>query len=441
MRRFIAFILFPASIALLTPSCGLFRKSQTARVPPPVTQKPVPQKTPPPPPKKENRPAPYDVKAFAKKVYRPVYNVALFVPLYVDQITSDSSFSVSDRTPLPAASLSGLEFYEGSLLAMDSLQQQHIPLHLFVYDTKSLSHPLSSVLASSRLDSANLIIGSVNSDELRQIAGFARKKQINFVSATYPNDGGITDNPFLTIVNSTLPVHCRAIQDFAQQKFTNKNIVLVYQNTKQDRQNMAYMEEAYKQMQFSRKTPLQPFEWANDTTAEKLLPLLSKDKNNVIILTTLYPQVAVAMISQLIPLTKTYTINVVGMPTLDGNQDLKKSEYHGLNIFYSTPYPYLNLADIPAIKSMMWAFFRRYRSRPSDMAIKGYETLFYFGEMLHRDGMYFNADLSSNAGQLLTDFNFTPIFHSGKDTKTPDYFENTHLYFMKIRDGEVMRAN
>jgi hypothetical protein len=359
----------------------------------------------------------------------------------VDEVTSDSAFSVSSRKPLPEATVSGLEFYEGALLAMDSLQQQHIPLHLFVYDTKSTSRPLGSVLVSAALDSANLIIGSVNSDELKEIAGFAKKHQINFVSATYPNDGGIVDNPFLTIVNSTLPVHCKAIQDFAQQKFTDKNIIVAYQNTSQDKQNMAYMEDAYRKMQFPRKTPLHPFEWANDTTTAGLVPHLSKDKNNVIILTSLYPQVALSMISQLIQLTKAYRISVVGMPTLDGNQNLRKPEFRGIDIYYSTPYPYHKAGDIPAINSMMWQFFRKYRSRPSDMALKGYETLFYFGEMLHRDGMYFNADLGSNAGQLLTDFNFTPVYKSTKDTKTPDYFENTHLYFMKIRDGEIIRAN
>jgi hypothetical protein len=75
------------------------------------------------------------------------------------------------------------------------------------------------------------------------------------------------------------------------------------------------------------------------------------------------------------------------------------------------------------------------------MALKGYETLFYFAELLRHNGMYFNKALNSNTGHLLTDFEFRPIYKTGGDKQPPDYFENTHLYFMKIRDGKVMRAN
>jgi ABC-type branched-subunit amino acid transport system substrate-binding protein len=441
MKRFTTFILYFACIAILLSSCSLFRKIKSTRIPPPVTKQPLPKEEKPAPAEKEAAlPAPFHVKAFAKKVFRPVYNVALFTPLYLDQVTSDTAFSVNSRTPLPGPALAGLEFYEGALLALDSLQQQGIALHLFVYDTKSTSKPLSRILHSNQLDSTNLMIGAVGSDAFKEISDVAKQKQINFISATYPNDAGIRENPFVVIVNSTLRVHCHAIQDFAQQKFSDKNILVVYQNNAQEKQNLQYMQEAYNQMRYSRKSPLHPIEW-KDTSATNLLPHLSKDKNNVIVLTALYPQVALSIIGQLVPLAKTYRISVVGMPTLDGNQNLKKPEYNGIDIYYSTPYPYSNAASVPAIRSMMWQFFRKYRSRPSDMALKGYETLFYFAELLRHNGMYFNKALNSNTGHLLTDFEFRPIYKTGGDKQPPDYFENTHLYFMKIRDGKVMRAN
>lgn len=441
MRRFIIHFGLPAAMVLFLSSCFLFRKNEGTVIPPPVTSKPVEERPAPPPPKNA-LPAPFNVPAFGRKELRPVYNVALFTPLSVDQVLSDTGFSVNNQSPLPPGTVAGLEFYEGAMLAMDSLRQDGIPIHLSVYDTKSRSRPLNRLLSSGQLDSTHLILGSVNSTELKEISAFAKQKKINFISVTYPNDGGIQDNPFLTILNTTLRVHCNAIQDFAQRKFSNKHVVVIYQNNSQEKQNLAYLQEAYTAMTYSGKSALHPFEWTNSTTAKDLSAHLDKDKNNVIILTALYPQVSLSIIGQLIELTQSYRISVVGMPTLDGLADLRKSQYKGIDIFYSTPYPYLHATDNPAITSMMWHFFNKYHSRPSDMALKGYESLFYFGKLLHKDGMYFNADLNDPAGRLLTQFQIQPIYRGGKDTKTPpDYFENTRLYFMRVRDGKVIPAN
>ena len=59
------------------------------------------------------------------------------------------------------------------------------------------------------------------------LARFAAQRSIPFVSATYPNDGGIKQNPFLYIVNSTLKAHCEGIFSYLLQKHGTDNIYLV----------------------------------------------------------------------------------------------------------------------------------------------------------------------------------------------------------------------
>lgn len=442
MKRFLFSGLFAVCLsAFMLSSCFLFKKTPTTPAPPPVTEQPTPKKETPKPPEEKEAPAPFHVKAFGEKIFKPVYNVALFTPLYIDQATSDTGFSVNNTNPLPAGSVGGLEFYEGALLALDTLQAQGIPLRLYVFDTKSPYRTVKSILTSRQMDSVDLIIGSVNSDELREIGNFAEKKKINFISATYPNDGGIKENPFLTILNSTLQIHCKGLQDFLQKKFYNRNAIVVYQNNTQEKQVLKYFQQANKEMTFAGKSALLPFEWTNSTTAKDLQAHLDKNKNNVIVVTSLYPQVSLNIIAQLIPLTADYTINVIAMPTMDGNADLKKSDYKGINIYYSTPFPYVQAVNNPAIKNMMWRFFDKYHSRPSDIALKGFETLYYYGHLLKRGGVYFNSIPPASTGALLTRFNIQPVYRSKDSAKVvPDYFENKQLYFMQIRDGKVNEA-
>lgn len=442
MKRYTIALLSTLFLTVLFSSCSIFKKAQVS---PPVVQKEAPPAVTPPkkeiPPSPKTEPAPFDVPAFAKEIYKSVYNIALFAPLDIDEVVTDTGFSTTSRQPLPPATLSGLEFYEGVLLAVDSLQQEGLSIQMTVYDTKSTTKPLSTVLRGGPLDSANLIIGDVNSNELKGIAAFAKQHQINFISATYPNDAGITHNPFLTILNSTLQIHCFAIQNFAQQKFSNKNILVIYQDNAQDRLNLEYMQEAYNKMNYPFKVPLRPFEWNNNTTAGTLLPYLDKSKDNVVVIVSLYPQVAESIIGQLIPLTKTYQIDVVGMPTLDGDHNLVTNPYDGINIYYSTPFPYYNLSKSNAITSVMWQYFKKYRARPSGMALKGYEAMFYFGNLLRKGGIYFNKNMNDPQSTILTRFNIQPIYKDNKTNEAPDYFENTHLYFVQLRDGKLVPGN
>ena len=84
---------------------------------------------------------------------------------------------------------------------------------------------MASLISSHALDSLQLIIGSVKDEEYGQLARFALQKNIPFISATYPNDGGITENPYLVIVNSTLKAHCEAIFSYMLQNHGSDNIL------------------------------------------------------------------------------------------------------------------------------------------------------------------------------------------------------------------------
>lgn len=436
MMKKSAALLLILAMAFVLPSCFLFKKTQGPRLPAPPKkveqQEPEPQK-------EEQKENPYDVPAFGEKTKKPVYNVALFVPLAVDKVVSDSGFQVGSSHPLPSATLQGLGFYEGALMALDSLRKQQIDIRMHVYDSRSSSQPLSRLLSSGRVDSADLLIGAVNGEAFKALANFSKDRQINFVSATYPNDGGLTNNPFLVIVNSTLRIHCTAIQSFAQQKFNNQKITVVYYDNPQGQRNLEYLQQAY-QKQSGRKTPLHPFEWTNDTAADKLLAKLDKSKTNVIVLTTLYPDVSLNIIGQLAPYAADYNIQIVGMPTLSGLSELKQSTYKGITLYYSSVFPYENLAQYPAMTAMMWRYFNQYHARPSNEALNGYETFYYFGQLLHKKGRHFNASIRNPSGNIMTDFSFQPVYDSDQ-ADPPDYFENTRIYFLRERDGKVTPAN
>ena len=120
-----------------------------------------------------------------------------------------------------------VDFIQGAQIALDTLTLNGKHVEAFIYDSKSFTQPISWLIQNKKLDNIDLIIGSVKDPDYHELANFALQKNIPFVSATYPNDGGILANPFLIIVNSTLKAHCEGIFSYLLQKHGTDKIYII----------------------------------------------------------------------------------------------------------------------------------------------------------------------------------------------------------------------
>ncbi|WP_204271728.1 hypothetical protein, partial [Escherichia coli] len=80
-------------------------------------------------------------------------------------------------TNLPRHILPGLDFYNGIMLAVDSLNKENQPLDIYFYDTKSINEPIDIILDKAEVKDASLIIAAFNNrNEIKDIAEFALQK-------------------------------------------------------------------------------------------------------------------------------------------------------------------------------------------------------------------------------------------------------------------------
>lgn len=96
-----------------------------------------------------------------KKVNR--IQVALLLPFMTNETTQSSATSRF------------VEYYEGLLLAVDSLRNMGTSIELSVYDTGNGTKKVKEILKEDALSNANLIIGAVQNDQIGLIADFAQK--------------------------------------------------------------------------------------------------------------------------------------------------------------------------------------------------------------------------------------------------------------------------
>lgn len=424
------------ALTVLLSACSLFKSSSSSPTAPPTTvTKPKEEEKKKEEKKNEEKAAPFNVPAFAREVKKSAYNIALFAPLYLDSVFTNGT-EISGRT-LPRYVLPGLDFYEGAQLALDSLQQQGVKLNVYVYDSKSRANSINNLTRNKSLDSVDLIIAAVSTPEIQELSNVAKQKEINLVSATYPNDGGVTANPFLLITNSMLKTHGEALQRYLQETFATKNILLFHRNSTFDKRVAADFKADYEKMQSPRKSRIREVIWSDDMTDGELSQFLLADRPNLCIVTALDETNAKAILRKLSVQTGTYPIQIYGMPTWD-IMKFKEPEFKDMQIYYTSPY--FNDKTNTYSRYITDYFKRVYKSRPSDMAFKGFELTWYFVKQLTDKGVYFNSSLNDPSKKVFNNLNYQPVYL--KDGATiPDYFENKNINIIQKNDSSDIRMN
>lgn len=364
------------------------------------------------------------------------YRVGIFAPLYLDSVFSGSNGAYRYGKNFPKFALPGLEFIQGAQIALDSLPMLFNNIDARIFDSKSTTAPVAALIDNKSLDSIDLIIGSVKDQEYFQLANFAKQKNIPFISATYPNDGGITGNPFLIIANSTLKAHCEAIYaNILQNNATDK----IYLVTKPGTQENTLVQN-FKAINEPDGSPLLKYETIHiaDGNFASLKSKLDSNRNSVIIGGSLNEAFAGSLAAYCQTISKSYRIKLIGMPNWDGFKAINNnSKLKDFPVYYTTPY-FNNKWDAFS-KRIKDIYLKKYRGVPSDMAYKGFETVFLFSKLLARQPYDFMSHLNEHPYKVFTDYKFKPVFVSAQSA-TPDYIENKNLYLIKILNGSFTRA-
>lgn len=360
----------------------------------------------------------------------PPQKIALFAPLYLDSVF-DAGYAYRFGNTFPRFANPGLEFYQGAQMALDSLKRAGAPLEVFVYDTRSTRMSLAQRINSRELADVELMIAHASVPEVKLLAEAAQQKKIPFISATLPNDAGITNNPYFVVLNSTLRTHCEGIYKYVQRYHSLDRIVVFQKNGNQEDQIREYLQESVQTasgvaLKIEFRTLSSEFDFS------RLASSLDATRNTVCIAGSLDEAFGTRLAQQLASLRNSYPITIVGMPTWDGLSQFTKPEFKDIEVIYSTPF---NNDRITTLSSRLASEFENESgSRPSDMFYRGYETTLRFALLLLDTKKDVASNLTRKGNYIFTNFDIQPVFLN-KGNMALDYFENKKLYFVKIMNG------
>ncbi len=361
------------------------------------------------------------------------FRIGIFSSLFLD-----SSFTKGDYRfdkQMPRHILPGLDFTKGAMMAMDSVQTNGT-LEYYIFDVKSEKQSISFLKTTRTFDSLDLIIGAVAGNDYKQLAEQALLHGIPFISSTYPNDGGVTNNPFTIIVNTTLPTHCEALYNYILRTFPTSNILYFRKKGAQEDKLASYFEKQNKAGNGKELLRWQTIWLKDSANTQEIEVKLDSQRVNLIIAGSLEEKFAQTLLKSVAPLCKRYPIELMGMPTWETMKDLTLPQWKDLSVYYTTTF--FNTG------TTKWSQFTNQftvltEGKPSDLAYKGFEQTWYFTNLLLKYENKLFSNLNDKSFFLFSEYNFKPVYNPV--TGKPDYYENRKIYLLKRKNGLVSRMH
>jgi len=370
--------------------------------------------------------------AFTQDSVGKRFQVAVFTPLYLDS-AFDATGNYRYDKYFPKFINPGLEFYEGVQMALDSLQKEGAQLDVFVYDLRSSKQSLQQILQTPEFKNTDLILGHINNTELIPLADAAAREKIPFINVNFPNDAGITNNPYYVVLNSTLRTHVEGIYKYLQRQHSLSQIVVFRKKGPQEDWLQSALEN-YGKSTASIQLKLKFVTLPDNFDSTMVRQQLTKDRMTACVIGTFDRNFGLTVSQYLASMLNEFPSTVIGMPNWDVIDEFNKPQYKNLEIVYGTPF---YIANTNTVATGIQEYFKtKFYSRPSDMVYRGYETMYRFGKLLMLYGSNLNSSIGEKKFTVFNDFDIQPIF-TNKQTPTLDYFENKKLYFVKKVNGVV----
>lgn len=327
-----------------------------------------------------------------------------------------------------------VEYYEGLLMAVDSLRNTGCSLELSVYDTGDGTATLQNLLKEEAISRANLIIGGVQNEQIKMIAGFAQEKQIKYVIPITSTGDDVLSNAWIYQVNTPHSyIYAKAAQA-ACNLFAEDNIILVNTPGLED---MTEYIRALKTEFDQHKIPYKEITHNTDSFIADMEGVLQQDKRNIVIPTSSTLEALNRMRSHLRTLSEvsteerpTYSINLFGHPKWQTYTQEALEDFYALNTYIYSFFYADNLS--PEVQD----FYTKYKNWYSKNLINtfpkygilGFDTAMFFFDALRKHGANFEDSLGSiRYKSIQTGFNFERVNNWGG-------FINTHIFIVQYRN-------
>lgn len=330
-----------------------------------------------------------------------------------------------------------VEYYEGFLMAVDSLKKQGVSIDLYTYDTKGREATLNNILSKKEMKNMDIIFGPAKAQDIDVLATFADKNNIRLVVPFAPKVDEVFKNPHIYQINTPQSYLYSEVYEHFTRKFSDSNVIFLNASNG-DREKDEFIKGMKTEL---RNNGISYRDFTVTDNFYEITTVMDTLRNNIFIPTSGKSTALVKILPQLTQIRRerpNYMMNLFGYPEWQTyTNDYLASFYEIDTYFYSSFYTN-NL--FPAAVHFTNSYRRWYSKDMANIYPKygmlGYDTGYFFLKGLSKYGNKLEENLNSiQVTPIQTGFKFERVNNWGG-------FINRKVFFVHFsKDYELIKLD
>lgn len=320
-----------------------------------------------------------------------------------------------------------VEYYEGFLMAVDSLKRTGTSIDLYTYSTGAATSSLSSILAKSEMKDMDVIFGPLHQQHIKPLADFADKHDIRLVIPFTSKDNTVFRNPSVYQINTPHSYLYSEVYDHFVRQFPNANVIFI--EASQGTKDKADFIKGLKEELRNRSIPMKSVK--EDVTVTSLKAVLRDDRENIFIPTSGSNITLIKILPQLTLLVREKPesrVHLFGYPEWQTYTKDHLEAFFELDTYFYSSFYTNNLlpAAINFTKSYRKWYGKDMDERYPKFGMLGFDTGYFFLKGLSRYGSGFEKNLNGmDLVPIQTGFKFQRVNNWGG-------FINRKVFFVRF---------
>ena len=331
-----------------------------------------------------------------------------------------------------------VEYYEGFLMAVDSLKRSGVSVDLYTYNSGPEKASLQSILARREMQDVHIIFGPLYQEHIAPLAEFAKKKGIRLVIPFTSKDNSVFRNPYIYQVNTPQSYLYSEVYDHFTRIFRRPNVIFI-DTRDSGRQEKTEFIQGLKDELKSRSIPMVTL--SDTVTSPSLGAALRPGYENIFIPTSGSNVALIKLLPQLSLTVRQHPeaeCRLFGYPEWQTYTKDHLESFFELDTYIYSSFYTNNL--LPTAVSFTNSYRRWYgkdmEERYPKYGMLGFDTGYYFLKGLSRYGSEFEENISGfQTVPIQTGFKFQRVNNWGG-------FINRKVFFVRFsREYEVVKLD
>lgn len=289
-----------------------------------------------------------------------------------------------------------IEFYEGVLIAVDSMQNRGMNIRLHVFDTQRNIDSVRQFISSVDFLETDLIIGPVYERVQKEVAAIAAKNRIPMVSPLAAQSMITKNNPYFFQVVPSREYVVEKTAEMVAEEYFNSNFIVVktadYNGKPEGRLVNLIQEKLFNSGFLSSRNGVSftVYDFKREGPYG-LRRILSHSKENVIYIPSSKEGELSVAISNLNNLADDYSITLIGTNRFQNYHSIDVEQFHNMKLKYIAPY-WIDY-NKPATVEFLRKFRENFATEPGKVGVQGFDVAYYFLNALSYYGKDFGTCL------------------------------------------------